>query len=74
MIFRKIVIVAFFLALVLTIGGETASAANNGTSLPIIATGKQREELKATPIINRPSRPLHFYGNTVRRIHNRRTH
>jgi hypothetical protein len=24
---------------------------------------------QATPLVDRPYRPLHFYGNTVRRIH-----
>jgi hypothetical protein len=30
-----------------------------------------RQEIKAMPILQRPSRPGHFYGNTVRR-HNGR--
>jgi hypothetical protein len=30
-------------------------------------TAQQRAQIRATPILERPSRPLHFYGNTVRR-------
>jgi hypothetical protein len=30
-------------------------------------TAAQRAKIRATPILERPSRPLHFYGNTVRR-------
>jgi len=27
------------------------------------------EEIRAMPIVERPNRPGHFYGNTVRRVH-----
>lgn len=37
----------------------------------IIALGDERARLQNTPIEQRPNRPLHFYGNTVRRRHNR---
>jgi hypothetical protein len=36
-------------------------------SYPIIARGPQREVLRSMPIELRPYRPLHFYGNAVRR-------
>ncbi len=39
---------------------------------PIIATGEQRRQIAATPILERPNRPLHVYGNTVRRRYHRR--
>lgn len=39
---------------------------------PIIARGAERAAIKSTHILNRPYRPLHFYGNTVRRRHARR--
>jgi hypothetical protein len=28
-----------------------------------------REEIRSMPIVERPNRPGHFYGNTVRRVH-----
>jgi hypothetical protein len=34
---------------------------------PIIARGEVKKQIEATPILERPYRPLHFYGNTVRR-------
>lgn len=40
---------------------------------PIIATSAQRQQIRATPILERENRPLHFYGNTVRRVHARQT-
>lgn len=40
---------------------------------PVIATGAQRQQIRATPILERENRPLHFYGNTVRRLHERQT-
>ncbi len=33
----------------------------------VIARGELREQIEATPILDRPYRPLHIYGNTVRR-------
>ncbi len=33
----------------------------------IIARGELRDQIEATPMLERPYRPLHFYGNTVRR-------
>lgn len=70
---RRVALGVFFLALVFVMGDVSAMAASAKTSYPIIATGKQREQIKATPITQRPYRPLHFYGNSVRRAHHRRT-
>jgi hypothetical protein len=33
----------------------------------VVARGGLRDEIEATPVLERPYRPLHFYGNTVRR-------
>lgn len=42
--------------------------------LPVVfARGELREQIDAIPIELRPYRPLHFYGNTVRRLHYRGT-
>lgn len=69
---RKVALSVFFLTLVFVMSEMPAMAASTSTSYPIIATGKQREQIKATPITQRPYRPLHFYGNSVRRAHHRR--
>ena len=37
----------------------------------IIARGELRDQIESTPMLERPYRPLHFYGNTVRRNHYR---
>lgn len=39
----------------------------------VIARGAERERIEALPITDRPYRPLHFYGNSVRRRHYRGT-
>ena len=39
----------------------------------IVATGELREEIQSTPIHLRPYRPMHFYGNAVRRQYYRGT-
>lgn len=50
-----------------------AGAANTGFDPRIIAFGEAREQIQNTPIDQRPYRPLHVYGNTVRRRNNRAT-
>lgn len=37
----------------------------------IFVVGAQRKYIKSMHILERPNRPFHFYGNTVRRIHYR---
>ena len=37
----------------------------------IVARGELRKEIESTPMLERPYRPLHVYGNTVRRNHYR---
>lgn len=39
----------------------------------VIARGDDRARIEATPMEFRPYRPLHFYGNTVRRTYYRGT-
>ena len=46
-------------------------AAELGRVGPVIARGEVRREIESTPILERPYRPLHFYGNTVRRAYYR---
>jgi hypothetical protein len=48
-----------------------SSAQEPGWSNVVIARGEMRQQIEATPILERPYRPLHFYGNTVRRAHYR---
>ncbi len=33
----------------------------------VVTFGETREQIKSTPVTDRPNRPLHIYGNTVRR-------
>jgi hypothetical protein len=55
----------------LWVGCSNASAQEPSWRGPVIARGETREQIEATPILQRPYRPLHFYGNTVRRRHYR---
>lgn len=48
-----------------------ADARNTGFDPRIVTFGDARDEIKATPITERPYRPMHVYGNTVRRRHQR---
>jgi hypothetical protein len=47
-------------------------AASASTSEPgwlgvVVARGELKQWIDATPIVDRPNRPFHFYGNAVRR-------
>lgn len=39
----------------------------------VIAPAPMRARIRSTPIIHRPYRPFHFYGNTIRRRYYRGT-
>lgn len=54
----------------ISFSGST-SAREPGWSPVVIARGAYREQIKSLPMEQRPYRPLHFYGNTVRRLHYR---
>ena len=52
----------------LSVGTSSVPAiAQTGFDPRIIVFGDEREKIENTPIEQRPNRPLHFYGNTVRR-------
>lgn len=59
--------------LVVLAASDSASAGEPGWSPVVIARGEYRDQIKSMPMEQRPYRPLHFYGNTVRRIHYRGT-
>ena len=66
----RIVSAAFILsALVMFSAPASARAADNGPGWMgvVVARGELKQEIESTPILNRPNRPFHFYGNTVRR-------
>lgn len=46
---------------------ETRAASPTGFDPRVITFGAEREQIKSTPIEKRPYRPLHVYGNAVRR-------
>ncbi len=68
----RILIAAVFLFLSAPVGGF-AHASEPGWSPVVIARGDYREQIKSLPMEMRPYRPLHFYGNTVRRTYYRGT-
>jgi hypothetical protein len=49
----------------------TSYADEPGRLNVVVARGELREQLRATPILERPYRPFHFYGNAVRRAYYR---
>jgi len=59
------------LSLILFAGvfGGVSKAAEPGWTWQVVTFGDKREQIQNTPIIHRSYRPLHFYGNTVRRMY-----
>lgn len=47
------------------------SAAEPQWTSQVVKRGEDRAKTNSTDILHRPNRPLHFYGNTVRRAHYR---
>ena len=68
---RTIILVALTAAALLPC--QPANAAGTGFDPRIVTVGPARQQIKSTPIEQRPYRPLHVYGNTVRRRHSRGT-
>ena len=54
-----------------TVMPSAADASERRFDPRVIVVGEAREQLKAVPITKRPYRPLHVYGNSVRRRHQR---
>jgi hypothetical protein len=46
-------------------------AASAGFDPRIVTFGETRQQIQNTPVLERPNRPLHVYGNTARRRHSR---
>jgi len=58
-------------ALSISLPGTAPAASPSGFDPRVITFGAEREQIKSTPIEKRPNRPLHVYGNTVRRRNSR---
>lgn len=55
------------------ISSRYSTAAEPEWTNRVLKVGQDREKTNELPITERPYRPLHFYGNTVRRRHYRGT-
>ncbi len=72
---RRILLAAGIACGALLLGTVVAepAAAQTGYYPYVIARPQDRAKIRSTPIEQRPYRPLHFYGNTVRRNYYGRT-
>ncbi len=61
-------LVALVVAVTLGVASETSAAPPAGWDSTIILRGQERAVVKSMPIEKRPMRPLHIYGNTIRRL------
>lgn len=66
----KLVLCVAAAAVLVTVAmSDSLSASEPGWSPVVVARGAYRDQIKSMPMEQRPYRPLHFYGNTVRRMH-----
>jgi len=66
-----LIVFATLVALTCEPQNSTASAREPNWASPIITPPRHRQMVENTPVHLRPNRPLHFYGNTIRRMHYR---
>lgn len=59
-------------ALAIPLPESAPAAQSTGFDPRVITFGAEREQIKNTPIEKRPYRPLHVYGNSVRRRQTRK--
>jgi hypothetical protein len=62
---------AVILAVILILSASSASSQEPGWSGRFVVVGAEREQVRSSPILQRPYRPFHFYGNAVRRANYR---
>jgi hypothetical protein len=66
----RLTVAAFILAGGALIAVPNANAAQSnepGWLGVVVARGELKQWIESTPIVDRPNRPFHFYGNAVRR-------
>lgn len=62
------------IVVVMAVAAATVSPCSaSGFDPRIVTFGTERDQIKNMPIEKRPNRPLHVYGNSVRRRHARST-
>jgi hypothetical protein len=65
MVMLRVILVAAVAA------AAAAPVAGAGFDPRVVTFGSERDQIKSIPIEKRPNRPLHVYGNSVRRRHGR---
>ncbi|WP_235951220.1 hypothetical protein [Crateriforma spongiae] len=66
---KRFAIAFLAFAFVSAVGSSALATSPTGWDRVIVPTGQYRQTVKAMPIEQRPGRPLHVYGNTIRYRH-----
>ncbi|MCA9189396.1 MAG: hypothetical protein R3E01_00130 [Pirellulaceae bacterium] len=69
MIARTVIVTLF--AMVAVAAASSAAGQEPGWTTRVIKRGEDRVISENTPLLDRPYRPLHVYGNTLRRVYYR---
>lgn len=67
----RVFVGALVVSLAFGFANKTEAAPPTGWDRTIILRGQERAVVKSTPIEQRPNRPFHIYGNTIRRMESR---
>ncbi len=70
---RCLLTACLFVVLMQAASQSASAQQTQPTARPTSATAVSRTEIRQMPLLHRPDRPGHFYGNTVRRLHRRRS-
>ena len=70
--FRHLLAGAVLAVLFVLPSSNAVAGSNDSTKTTVMINTSQREAIHQMPLLQRPDRPGHFYGNTVRRIYRRR--
>ena len=69
---RRVLALLVFLAVVTSLAGSAMAAANSAAASATTRVA-QRQAIRSMPLLSRPNRPGHVYGNNVRRIYHLRS-
>jgi hypothetical protein len=64
----RLLLVALVVSIAFGFASDAKAAPPTGWDSTIILRGQERSVVKSMPIEKRPNRPLHIYGNTIRRM------
>lgn len=67
----RTLVAALLFSCILVAGSRAANAQETGWSTAVLPTSPEAQQIRQQGILDRPNRPGHVFGNTVRRMYYR---